>query len=264
MTGKSTGSLSSLLARLAPSKERNLGLTIPALTAMMARKYMLEHDLQYEVLARVAVKNHYNASLNPNAHFQRQIGIDDVLSSRIISDPLRLYDCAPVSDGACAVVVTREKGPVRITGLGHEADTLCYQDRETISSFPASTKAALNALNMAGITRQHIDVVETHDAFTILELVNSEDLGFFERGKSARALEDGITEIGGTLPINPSGGLKAKGHPVGATGLAQVCEIFWQLTGEAGKRQVGNARSGLAHNIGGFGNNVVVTILQNS
>lgn len=262
MSNKSTKVLSKLIAKLTPLDERNLGITVPALTAMMARRYIYEYDLTREDLALVAVKSHYNASLNPYAHFQKRISVEDVLSSPIVSDPLRLYDCGPISDGACAAVVTSEKGEVEIVGLGHEADTLYFQHRDVFSSFPATQKAANKAYSMARMTQKEMDVVETHDAFTILELINPEDLGFFERGKSIDALKEGVTGLGGDLPINPSGGLKAKGHPVGATGLAQICELFWQINGEAGNTQVDNVKVGLAHNIGGFGNNAAVTILK--
>lgn len=262
MSGKSTKKSSKLIAKLTPLHERRLGITMPALTALMARRYMHESNLNREDLALVAVKSHQNATKNPYAHFHKEITVKEVLSSPIISDPLRLYDCAPISDGACAAVVTSEKGEVEITGLGHEADTLYFQDRDIFSSFPVTRKAAERAYSMAGVQPKDVDVVETHDAFTILELINPEDLGFFERGKSIDALKKGVTGIDGELPINPSGGLKAKGHPVGATGLAQICELFWQINGEGGKRQVDSAKVGLAHNIGGFGNNALVTILR--
>ncbi len=262
MSKKSTMALSKLIAKLTPSHERRLGITVPALTALMARRYIHEYNLSREDLALVAVKSHYNATKNPYAHFHKEISVEEVLSSPIISDPLRLYDCAPISDGACAAVVTSERNDVEIIGLGHGADTLYFQHRDVFTSFPATNKAAEKAYSMAGILPKDVNVVETHDAFTILELINSEDLKLFERGKSIDALKKGITGINGDIPINPSGGLKAKGHPVGATGLAQICELFWQIKGDAQKRQVDDVKVGLAHNIGGFGNNALVTILR--
>jgi acetyl-CoA C-acetyltransferase len=262
MTNKSTKVLAGLLAKLTPRYERELGLTVPALMAMMARRYMYESKVTSEDLARIAVKNHSNACLNPYAHFHKKITVDEVLKSPMISEPLRLYDCAPISDGACACVLTSEKENVKVVGIGCGTDTFYYQHRDIISSFPATTKAADAAYLMAKISPKNVDVVESHDAFTVLELINSEDLGFFERGKSVEALRNGDTEINGTLPLNPSGGLKAKGHPVGATGLAQFCELFWQLKGEAESRQVDSPKVGLAHNIGGFGNNAAVTIIK--
>lgn len=262
MTNKSTKSLAGLLAKLTPRYERDLGLTVPALTALMARRYMYEFNVTSEDLAQVAVKNHSNACLNPYAHFHKKITVDDVLKSPLISDPLKLYDCAPISDGAAACVLTSEKDDVKVAGIGCGTDTFYYQHRDIISSFSATTKAADAAYSLSKIRPKDVDVVETHDAFTVLELINSEDLGFFDRGKSKDALRKGETEIEGTLPINPSGGLKAKGHPVGATGLAQICELYWQLKEEAESRQVDSPKVGLAHNIGGFGNNAAVTIVK--
>lgn len=262
MTEMSTQAISRLIAKLTPSEERHLGITMPALVAMMTRRYMYEYGLSREDLALIPVKSHDTGALNPLAHFQKSITAEDVLTSPVISDPLRLYDCAPISDGASAVVVTSRKTAVEVTGLGHGADTLYYQHRDSLSSFPASAMAAQSAYSMACIGPKDVDIVETHDAFSILELVNCEDLGLFDSGKSINAVKVGITGLKGSLPVNPSGGLKSKGHPVGATGIAQVCELFWQLTGQAEKRQVDAPDIGLAHNIGGFGNNVVVTILK--
>jgi len=262
MTGMNTQAISKLIAKLTPEEERSLGITMPALVAMMTHRYMHKYKLSREELSRIPVKSHDLGALNPLAHFQKKITFTDVLQSPVISDPLRLYDCAPISDGAAAVVVTSEKTAVEIAGLGHGADTLYYQHRDTLSSFPATTMAAKHAYAMARLSPEDVDVVETHDAFSILELVNCEDLGLFEKGNSIDALKEGATGLSGSLPVNPSGGLKSKGHPVGATGIAQVCEIYWQLTGQAGKRQVEDPTIGMAHNIGGFGNNAVVTVLK--
>ena len=262
MTDMSTRTISGLIAKLTPSQERSLGITIPALVAMMTRRYMHDYGLSREDLALIPVKSHDIGAMNPLAHFQKGITVEDVLTSPAISEPLRRYDCAPISDGAAAVVVTSGKTPVEVAGLGQGADTLYYQHRDSLSSFPATARAVLSAYSMSRIGPKDVDIVETHDAFSILELVNCEDLGLFDRGKSMDAVKDGITGLNGLLPVNPSGGLKAKGHPVGATGIAQICELFWQLTGEAGKRQLDAPKIGLAHNIGGFGNNAVVTVLR--
>jgi len=262
MTGMNTRAISKLIAKLTPEEERSLGITMPALVAMMTQRYMHKHKLSREELAKIPVKSHDLGALNPLAHFQKKITLTDVLQSPVISNPLRLYDCAPISDGAAAVVVASEKTAVEIAGMGHGADTLYYQHRDTLSSFPATTVAAKHAYAMARLTPEDVDVVETHDAFSILELVNCEDLGLFEKGKSVDAVKEGATGLNGSLPVNPSGGLKSKGHPVGATGIAQICELFWQLTGQAGKRQVDDPTIGMAHNIGGFGNNAVVTVLK--
>lgn len=264
MTGMNTRAMSSLIAKLTPSRERSIGITMPALAAMMTLRYMHKYGLTRQELAKIPVKSHEIGAMNPIAHFQKSITVEDVLGSPVVSEPLRLYDCAPMSDGAAAVVVGSKKSPVEIAGIGHGADTVSYQHRSSLSSFPASEKAARSAYCKARISPKEVDVIETHDAFSILELVNCEDLGIFERGRAMDAVADGQTALGGSLPVNPSGGLKSKGHPVGATGIAQVCELFWQLTVQAQKRQVDAPGVGLAHNIGGFGNNALVTILKSS
>ncbi|UCF08981.1 MAG: thiolase domain-containing protein [Thermoplasmata archaeon] len=262
MSQISTKMMSKYIAHLTPKEERVSGATMPGLVAMMARRYMYEHSLSREDLALVPVKSHNCASHNPHAHFHKSITVDDVLSSPLVADPLRLYDCAPISDGACGVVVTADKSDVEIAGFAHGADALYYQHRSSISNFPVTGRTAHKAYEMAGVAPEKIDVVETHDAFSILELINTEDLGLFGRGESIKALKSGATGVEGDVPVNPSGGLKAKGHPLGATGLAQVCELYWQLVSEAGRRQVDGAEIGLAHNMGGFGNNAAVTILR--
>jgi acetyl-CoA C-acetyltransferase len=262
MTEMSTQVISKLIAKLTPFEERSLGITMPALVAMMTRRYMHEYGLSREDLALIPVKSHDIGAMNPLAHFQKRVTVEDVLTSPVISEPLRLYDCAPISDGASALIVTSKTTGVEVSGLGHGADTLYYQHRNSLSSFPSSAMAAQAAYSTARIGPKDVDVVETHDAFSILELVNCEDLGLFDGGKSIDAVKEGVTGLNGSLPVNPSGGLKAKGHPVGATGIAQVCELFWQLTGQAGQRQIGDVTIGLAHNIGGFGNNAAVTILR--
>ncbi len=179
----------------------------------------------------------------------------------MIADPLHLYDCAPICDGACAVVLTSKKTNVMVSGIGHATDYLSLQNRDSLTSFSATKTAAKRAYENAKVKPKDIDVAEVHDAFSILEIVNPEDLGFFKPGEGASALSSGKTGLHGEMPINTSGGLKARGHPVGATGLAQICEIVWQLRGEAGKRQV-KAKIGLCHNIGGFVNNNIVTIME--
>ena len=250
-----------ILSKLIDKYERSTGATMPALAALVTRRYMYEYGLSRENLALAAVKNHHNGTLNSYAQFQKEVTVEEVLKSKMISDPLRLYDCASISDGACAAVLTSSKTDVKITGIGHATDFLSLQYRESLTSFNATKIAAKRAYEMAHRKPKDIDVAEVHDAFTILEIVNPEDLGFFKPGAGGTALVDGKTDLNGELPINTSGGLKARGHPVGATGLAQICEIVWQLRGEAGKRQV-PAKIGLCHNIGGFVNNNIVTILE--
>lgn len=260
----------SILANSTHPWEQEQGITIPALAAMCTRLNMLHNGLTREQLALVAVKNHKNALLNPLAHFHhKKVTVEDVMNSPIIADPLRLYDFSPRSDGAAAIIISSGKSvkkfceqPIRITGIGAATDVFAYMDRENLMSLDATRLAAERALKTAGMTQKEIDILEVHDAFTPLELVNLEDMCFFERGSAGKALEEGITEREGQLPVNVSGGLKAKGHPVGATGIGQVLELTLQLRNEAGKRQVPGVETGLAHAIGGFGNNVFVTIVS--
>jgi len=261
MSGLATSIVTRILSKLIDSYERSTGATMPALAALVTRRYMHDYGLSREDLALAAVKNHHNGSLNPYAQFQKEITVEAVLKSKMIADPLRLYDCASIADGACAAILTSKKTDVRVAGIGHATDYLSLQYRDSLTSFNATKLAAKRAYERANKTPKDIDVAEVHDAFTILEFVNPEDLGFFKPGDSIAALVEGKTSLNGNLPINPSGGLKARGHPVGATGLAQICEIVWQLRGEAGKRQV-SADVGLCHNIGGFVNNNIVTILE--
>jgi acetyl-CoA C-acetyltransferase len=263
MTSLPTPMVTRILSKLIDEEERRYGATMPAMAALVTRRYMHDYGLTREELARAAVKNHANGMNNPYAQFQKEVSIEDVLGSKMIADPLRLYDCASIADGACAVVLTSKKTDVEVTGIGHATDLLSVQHRNTFTSFTATKVAANRAYRMAGRKPSDIDVAEVHDAFTILEYINPEDLGFFKPGKSIKHVVKGETGMDGHLPINPSGGLKARGHPVGATGLAQICEIAWQLKGEAGKRQV-DADIGLCHNIGGFGNNILVTIMEGS
>jgi acetyl-CoA C-acetyltransferase len=251
-----------VLARIATPEERTLGLTMPGLTALMARAYMERHGATEEDLADLAVGAHRRAMDNPHAHRRKRLARDDVLRDRMVADPLRRYNCAPLSDGAVALVLTsRNAGPVRVGGIGAATDRLRYAERDVLEGFPATGWAAEHALRMAKLKARDIHLLETHDAFSNLEWSNPEDLGLLGRGEGVMAARRGDTEIGGRLPINPSGGLTAKGHPVGATGLGQVAEVYWQLAGEARGRQV-DAAAGMAHSIGGFGASVFVTILE--
>ncbi len=261
MSDLPTSKTTKILSKLIDRYERTYGVTMPGLAALVTRRYMHEYGLSREDLALAAVKNHHNGTFNPYAQFQKDISINDVLKSKMIADPLHLYDCASICDGACAAVLTSKKTDVMVSGIGHATDYLSLQYRDSLTSFSATKTAAKRAYENANIKPKDIDVAEIHDAFTILEIVNPEDLGFFKHGEGASALVSGKTGLNGERPINTSGGLKARGHPVGATGLAQICEIVWQLRGEAGKRQV-KAKIGLCHNIGGFVNNNIVTILE--
>lgn len=262
MTHLPTPKSTRILAKVISPIERKYGATMPALAALVTKRYMNEFGLDRVTLGLVAVKNHYNGSLNEYAHFQKKVNLDKVMQSRIIADPLRLYDCAPISDGACAVALTSRKKVVRITGLGHATDTISLQHRDSLTSFKSTQIAAKNAYSMANIGAKDVDVAEVHDAFTAFEIIDTEDLGFFKPGEGGNALRKGVTALNGDLPINTSGGLKARGHPVGASGLAQIIDIYWQLKGEAGKRQVDGAKTGLAQSIGGLANNNLVTIME--
>jgi acetyl-CoA C-acetyltransferase len=246
------------------------------MAGLFTRLYMKECGVTSEHLARVAIKNHRNGLLNPYAHIHALITMEGILTSPhavvnnpIVADPIRLYDCCPVSDGAAACVLcpaemAKEFGKPQIVvaGFGQATDTHTLQEREDPTDLKAVRIAAQKALEMAQLKPKDIDVVELHDAFTILEIAESEHAGFFKKGEGAKALDEGQTEIGGKLPINPSGGLKARGHPLGATGVAQVVELVWQLRGEAGERQVKGAEKGFSLNFGGFGNNVVSFVLR--
>jgi len=249
--------------------ESFFGVTFPALYALIATRHMYEYGTTREQLAHVAVKNHANGALNPNAHFRRKITVEDVLNSSPVAYPLRLLDCSPVSDGAAAVILCPLKDAkkytdkiVKIRGSGQASDTLALHSREDICTFKSTVLASKMAYKQAKIRSKDVDVAEVHDCFTIAEILAIEDLGFFRKGEGGKAVEEGLTEIDGTIPINTSGGLKAKGHPVGATGVAQIAEIVMQLRGEADKRQVKDAEIGLTHNIGGSGASCVVHILE--
>ena len=248
--------------------EAALGATFPGLYAMMARAHMDEFGTTRVQLAQVAVKNHYHGSMNPKAQFRNTITIDAVISSPLVADPLRLFDCSPITDGAAAVIlVPAERAreftdtPIYVKAAAQASDTISLHDRRSLTSIDATRIAADRAFKTARLQRSNIDVAEVHDCFTIAEIMAIEDLAFFEKGRGGPATLAGETAIGGKIPINTSGGLKACGHPVGATGIKQAVEIVEQLRGTAGKRQVEGAEVGLTHNVGGTGGTVVVHIL---
>lgn len=248
------------------------GLTFPGvfamLTHMYSHKYNIPLPLLKERMALVAVKNHKNGVNNPLAQFQKEITVETVLNGFMVADPLQLFDCCPFSDGAAALVLTTEEKarkmvekPVYISGVGQgSAGSLARQKDYTV--IQSRVASAQQAYRMAGIGPKDIDVCELHDCFTIAEIVASECLGFFEFGKGSLALETGETNISGRIPINPSGGLKAKGHPIGATGAAQAYEIVKQLRGECGKRQVDGAKTGITDTLGGDAGTIVNLILR--
>ncbi|WP_457555474.1 thiolase domain-containing protein [Candidatus Pyrohabitans sp.] len=269
MTDLVTEKTTQTLATASDSEwEAFMGMTFPGLYALIARRHMHEYGTTREQLAMVAVKNHENALHNPYAQFHTRISVEDVLRSPLVADPLRLLDCSPITDGAACVVLASEErarefvdSPVYITGSGQASSTIALHDRRSITVADATVNAAKEAYARAKRSAGDIQVAEVHDAFTIGEILAIEGLGFFKIGEGGRATEEGETAIGGRIPVNTSGGLKAKGHPVGATGVAQVVEIALQLRGEAGKRQV-DADVGLAHNVGGSGGTAVVHILE--
>ena len=245
------------------------GASFPGLFASMARAYLAEFKATEEDLAMVAVKNHDNGLLNPKAHLRKKITVDDVLKSAVVASPLKLYDCCPFSDGASAVILCSEKfakahtkNYVQVTGSGRGGSPAALQGRERITTIPSTKLAAQAAYKMAGITPKDVDFAEVHDCFTIAELVDTEDLGFFEKGTAVQAVREGRTKLNGDISINPSGGLKSKGHPIGATGIGQVAEVFDQLTGKAGERTVKDAKIGLTHNFGATGASCAVHIFQ--
>lgn len=259
-----------------PLAEYIYGVTLPAMAGMFTRLYMEKYGVTARHLAMVAMKNHQNAMLNPFAHLHETISLEGILDSPdamtnnpYVADPLRFYDMCPVSDGSASLILVSEevakklgKPLVRLVGTGQATDTHCVHERPDPTELTAVRLAAEQAFKMAECSPQDVSVAELHDAFTILEIVESEEVGFFKKGEGHLALEQGLTKLGGKLPINTSGGLKAKGHPVGATGVGQAHEIVMQLRGDAGKRQVPEAKIGFTCNFGGFGNNVVCLVFR--
>ncbi len=249
--------------------ETVFGATFDSLYAMMARYHMDEYGTTREQLAEVAVKNHANASKNPNAQFPRETSKDFVMGAPVVSDPLGMFDCAPLSDGGAALVLCPaeradefEGEPIEIVSMGEGGDTMAVHEREEIGTMGATKRAAEKAYERAGITAKDIDFAEVHDNFTITEIMAIEDLGFFEKGEGGHATEEGKTRLNSEISVNTSGGLKAKGRPVGAVGISQAVEAVEQLRGDAGERQVEDPEYGLTHNIGGTGASAVVHVFR--
>ncbi|SPM34969.1 Acetyl-CoA acetyltransferase [Mycobacterium rhizamassiliense] len=245
-----------------------LGLVAPANFALHVTRYLHESPATKEHMAMVAVKNHFHALNNPKAQLRFEITVEQALVAPIIADPFGLYDCTPQSDGAAAVILAAEDvvdrytdSPVWVRGVGLGMDRVMHQHKSDMTTFPPTVRAAKAAMSMAGLTPRDVDVAEVHDCFTGVELISYEDLGFASRFEAYKLVEGREHYVGGSIPINPSGGLKAKGHPPGATGVAQCYELFNQLRGEA-ENQVDGARVGLAHNIGGPTAVSAVTILS--
>lgn len=269
MTSAETGAVTEALASAGDAEsEMRLGLTFPGTFGIIMRRHMHQYGTTREQMAMVSVKNRRNGSVNPKAHFQKPVTLEEVLESRLICDPLRLYDCTPISDGAAAAVLCAADlaaeytdRPIDVIGSGQAMGPATLFEMADLTSFEASVAAAQQAYREAGLTPNDIDVAEVHDCFTIAEITAVEDLGFVEKGKGGPAVADGLTALDGKIPINPSGGLLSKGHPVGATGLAQIYEIVGQLRGEA-INQVKGAEIGLAHNLGGTGAVSTVHVLK--
>jgi acetyl-CoA C-acetyltransferase len=242
------------------------GITFPGLYAMMARVHMHRYGTTREQLAQVAVKNHAHGLLNPLAQFRSRITVEDVLGSVMVADPLRVLDCSPITDGAAAVVLAAlplnnsTRPPVKVAASAAATDAIALHDRDDLARLRSTEVAAAKAYAQAGITPKDLSFCEVHDCFTIAEIMVIEALGLVEPGKGGEAAASGMTALGGRVPVNPSGGLKSKGHPVGATGIAQIREAVLQLRGEAGDRQVKDARWGLTQNMGGTGASSVVHI----
>ncbi len=249
-------------------REALFGATFPGLYALMAKLHMHKYNTTEEQLAQVSVKNHKNALLNPTAQFHKEFTVNDIMNSPMIADPIKLLDASPISDGAAALVIASEDKakqlcdtPVWISGSGHATDTISLHDRDDLLTIKATVEAAKQAYNQAKTFPKEVQVAEVHDCFTIAELLALEDLGFVKKGESGKFTEDGQTQLGSKLPINTSGGLKAKGHPIGASGVAQAIEAVLQLRGDAGKRNTG-AETALTHNVGGSGGTAVVHIFK--
>jgi acetyl-CoA C-acetyltransferase len=272
MTHRTTAEVTEYLAMASdyPFEQWN-GITFPGLFALMATAHMHKFGTTQEQMALVAVKNHFHGSLNPKAHMQKEITLETVMSSKLVAWPLKLYDCSLITDGASCVILTKPElaskytdNPVHIVGSGQASDTIGLYERKSYTSLQATKTAAKSAYEMANLKSEGVDLAEVHDCFTFAELMAYEDLGFCPEGKSGVLVESGETKLGGRIPINTSGGLKAKGHPVGATGTAQAYEVYLQLTGQAGGRQVKDAKVGLTHNVGGSGATAAVHIYRSN
>ncbi len=267
MTDHKPEDTASALMGAGSEAERMSGATFPGLYAILAQAHMKKYGTTHAELAGISVKNHFHASLNPNAQFHSKVTVEQVLKSPPVSDPLTLLECSPISDGAAMILITSDRkltkgNPVKIAASAVATDTLGLPERESLTELAATKVASQKAFKIAGLTPKDVDVAEVHDCFSIAEILALEDVGFFKKGEAAGQIEKLTIGKSGHLVINPSGGLKACGHPVGATGVKQIVEIARQLKGLAGKRQVKNAKIGLTQNVGGSGATAVVHILK--
>jgi len=270
MTHRTTSEVTEFLAMASDFPfEQWHGITFPGLYALMATAHMHKYGTTEEQMALVAVKNHHNGALNPKAHMQKEVTLEKAMSSRAIAWPLKLYDCSLITDGASCIILTRPDlakkftdTPVHIIGSGQASDAISLYEREELTTLKAGRLAGQEAYKMAGVKPKDLDIAEVHDCFTIAEIIAYEDLGLCNSGKGGSLVEQGATTLDGEIPVNTSGGLKSKGHPVGATGTAQAYEMYLQLTEQAERRQVSGAEIGLSHNVGGSGATAVVHIYR--
>ena len=263
MTHLSAAQFSGLLApRVSTPLEQHYGATLPALSALTTTVYMRGYRVPRSALDTVSVKNHAHGMFNPRAHFQKTVSLADVALSPMISDPLRRLHCAPVSDGAVACIVGAGAGNITFTGWARGEDATRFQDRKHLARFPAARDATRRVLEQTGYSIESVDVVEIHDAFTSFELMNLEEMGFSHMGQAWRDLRDGHFEIGGRVAVNPSGGMKARGHPIGVCGLTSLYEINAQLRGQAAARQHPNARVAMIQSAGGVAPDSYVFALE--
>jgi acetyl-CoA C-acetyltransferase len=270
MTSVTTNEVTEALAAAADDEfESSVGLTFPGVFAIAAVAHMQKYGTTEEDMARVSVKAHKNASTNPLAQFQKEITLEKAMTPRYVAWPLKLFDCSPISDGAAALVLTSSEkakqytdDPVSVIGTGQASASMNLSDRGDLTSFEASVVASKNAYKMAGLSADDMDFAVVHDCFTIAEIIASEDIGFFEPGKGAEAVKEGVTALDGNRPINPMGGLKAVGHPVGATGVKQAVVVYKEIIGAAGQNQVSKHDTGIMHNFGGTGATCVVNIFR--
>jgi acetyl-CoA acetyltransferase len=270
MTHRTTAEVTEYLAMAADYPfEQFHGITFPGLFAMMATAHMHAYGTTEQQIAKIAVKNHHHGTLNPKAHMQKEVPLETVMGSKYVAWPLKLYDCSLISDGASCIILTKPElankytdQPVHIIGSGQATDAIGLYERKSVTSLQSTKLAAKDAFEMAQIKPDKVDLAEVHDCFTVAELISYEDLGFCNVGEGGKFLDSGATSLGGRIPVNTSGGLKAKGHPVGATGTAQAYEMYLQLTDQAEQRQVKDAQIGLTQNIGGSGATAAVHIYR--
>ena len=269
MTELGTAEILALMGRVGEVQwESSFGTTFPGYYAMFARAHMQAHGTTREQLTAVAVKNHYYGARNPLAMFRKEVSAEKASGSEDVASPFNVFDCCANADGAACVILAREgrartmrRPPVWLAGLGAATDSMSVLRRKTLTGLPSAERAAADAYAMAGVTADRIRVADVHDCFTIAEIMAYEDLGFCARGQGGRFVEDKRSWLGGSTPVNVDGGLKAKGHPIGATGVSMTCEIVKQLRGDAGERQVKDADVGLTHNVGGIGQYCFVHVL---